>query len=116
MKVNMTEAAWVALVARRINEQLDVPLMGEDREQELLEWCVGLIAPRIAPVYREIIADASDGISDAEIERWKGQLLHWLHNHVDIPGLPKFIEQRIMEPAVELLADYLKRGVSILGA
>lgn len=103
----------VVLIADRLGESVSDFLSTAGRKY-FAERIAARIADRIPMVYLEILANASDGLSQEELDDWRRILSKVIDEHVDLPFVPDAYERTlVIEPLVDALVKYAQQGASL---
>lgn len=112
----MLSTEQITSIASDLNEKVNIPFMGEGKEQDLLESALGTINNQLDSVVdalpdsaKEIWAKVQDGVSDEEADDLKAQLVSGLNERVNIPFLGEGQEaDMLIAPAVDLIVNTLR--------
>lgn len=112
----MLSTEQITSIASDLNEKVNIPFMGEGKEQSMIENALGLINEQLDVVVgalpdsaKEVWEKIQDGVSEEEAADLKTQLVTGLNEKVNIPFLGEGQEaDMLIKPAVELIVDTLQ--------
>lgn len=112
----MLSEEQISSVAARLNERINIPMIGEEQEQSILEQAVNMMNEQLGPVAeslpeeaKEILGRIQDGISEEDAATLKESLVPALNERVDIPMLSEDKEaDMLIAPAVDMIISTLQ--------
>lgn len=110
----LTDTVFIDLLTEQINQQLDIPVISEQTEAAAIRWCVSLFVRFIPQSIRQFCLDAADGVSAEELGRLEDVLTNVINVLVNIPGVPDFLEERIIRTIVKACLEFAKQGNSLV--
>lgn len=110
----------ITTIAVKLNEKVDLPFIGEEKEQDILESVLNGINGKLDEVTenlpepaRETWEKLADGVSDEEAERLVEQLTVLVNERIDIPLLSEENEAgMVIHPAVSMIVDTMRSMAS----
>lgn len=110
----------ITTIAVKLNEKVDLPFIGEEKEQDILESVLNGINGKLDEVtenlpepVRETWEKLADGVSDEEAERLVEQLTVLVNERIDIPLLSEENEaEMVIHPAVSMIVDTMRSMAS----
>lgn len=110
----------ITTIAVKLNEKVDLPFIGEEKEQDILESVLNGINGKLDEVtenlpepVRETWEKLADGVSDEEAERLVEQLTVLVNERIDIPLLSEENEAgMVIHPAVSMIVDTMRSMAS----
>ena len=91
---------------RKINENLDVPLVSESAEARGIQWIVEKCVPHVPEWALVAMATVADGVTMEELETLGKVLTEEINKALDIPGAPEFVEEKLISLVVKGLLEY----------
>ena len=108
----------VEKIASELNNLVNIPLIGEEKEQIILEKIIGLIDNALYEVLPDEIYDlvhmASDGISAKEAKIIRQRLPSIINPHVNIPIVTEEHEKVIIDKFLDIIELAIQKGKNIL--
>lgn len=112
----MLSEEQISSVAASLNERINIPMLSEDREQQMLEQAVSMMNEQLGAVTeslpeeaKEILGRIQDGISEEDAATLKESLVPSLNERVDIPFLGEDQEaDMLIAPAVDMIISTLQ--------
>lgn len=112
----MLNAEQITSIAASLNEKVNIPMLSEDKEQEMLEQAVGMINDQLDGVTaalpdsaKDILSRIADGITEEEAAELKTELVAGLNEKVDIPFIGEAQEEEMLiGPAVDMIMTTLQ--------
>lgn len=118
IQVEMLSDEEVEVLASKLNEKIDLPFIAEGTEQTIFVKTVRifdrLLYQTIPNELYGLIKDATDGISDKDAEELKLVLGSRLNKALEIPYVPEWVEQKVLEILIGLIVDAMRKNFSIL--
>lgn len=110
----------ITTIAVKLNEKVDLPFIGEEKEQDILESVLNGINGKLDEVtenlpepVRETWEKLADGVSNEEAERLVEQLTVLVNERIDIPLLSEENEaEMVIHPAVSMIVDTMRSMAS----
>jgi hypothetical protein len=109
----MLSSTVVTDLINKLNDQVDVPFVSEDKERIAIEWLVGKIAPHVPEWLLAFMATAADGITVDEVRQHEEVIVAEINKIIDLPGVPEFVEAKLIGFVVHGLLDYALKGNAI---
>lgn len=110
----MLSTEQIELIARKANQRVDVPVIGERFEHRILVFGVKRIDKALDEHLPEdfavLLDDVSDGLepgSPADLEKIKIHLVEYLNRYVDIPVLGEKGEHELFNLVIGMVIDSL---------
>ena len=104
----------VQQIATKLNEAINLPLLGEPTEQIIFTKIVRRVDELLYQILpNEIYAfirTIEEGLAAAESETLLERAATWLNAHLNIPWIPEALEQKIFRLIVEIIAWALRKG------
>lgn len=112
----MLSEEQILSVAASLNGRINIPMLSEDKEQQMLEQAVGMMNEQLGAVTEglpeeanEILGRIQDGISEEDAATLKESLVPALNERVDIPFLGEDQEaDMLIAPAVDMIISTLQ--------
>lgn len=98
------------LVAK-LNAQTDIPFLSEESERRAIEWLVNKVVPHLPDWVLDAMNSAADGLTELELNVIRSRTIAETNKVLDIPGIPDFIEGRVIAFVVDAILDYAREGV-----
>ncbi len=118
VQVEMLSAEEVEALASKLNAKIDLPFIVEGTEQVIFVKTVRifdrLLYQNIPNELYGLIKTTSDGISDKDAEELKLVLGSRLNKSLEIPYIPEWVEQQILEILIGLVVDAMRKNFSVL--
>lgn len=106
-------------LADRLNEKVNLPIIGEKAEKAIitnaLYKVLDVIEEELPPELVEFIDDATDGLepqSEAEMDRIKDDMATFLNNNINLPLIGERKEQKVFEYIVDFIFEAMRKGKS----
>lgn len=93
-------------LVRKINENLDIPLVPEEVEAKGILWLVEKCTPHIPEWAIAAMATVADGVTMDELKTLAEVLTTEINKALDIPGAPEFVEEKLIGLVVNGLLEY----------
>ena len=101
-------------IASQLNKEINLPLLGEDKEQILFEKIVRRVDQILFDILPEEIYEClkmkENGISPDEADEIKKRIVHAVNKKIDFPFLNEKKEKRIIEFIVNIIVIAMTRG------
>lgn len=118
VQVEMLSDEEVEALASKLNEKIDLPFIVEGTEQVIFVKTVRmfdrLLYQNIPNELYGLIKDTGDGISDKDAEELKLVLGSRLNKSLEIPYVPEWVEQQVLEILIGLVVDAMRKNFSVL--
>lgn len=112
-KTMLTEAE-VVIVAKKVNNVINLPGLNEDRELKvfvkIVRWIDKALYQLLPNEYYVMIREAGNGISPAEAEHIERRLTNDLNKHVNLPFIPENLEGKILSVIVGIIVQAMIKG------
>ncbi len=116
-KIEMLSEEELEAIATQLNEVINIPVIGEAKEQVVLVKLVKMIDryiyQRMPNEIYELVKKTSDGISDEEAQLIEQRLATGLNNNINIPYLTEGMEQRAFEFVIKIITNALRKERSL---
>ena len=100
-------------ISNQINAEFDLPFVPEGMEQMWIQWCIGKVLSVVPAEVVKFLADASDGLSEAEIAAYEVSITDAANAIIDLPFTPEAIEAALIRPIVNQLLTFTAKGMAI---
>jgi len=104
-------------LADRINEKIDLPLLGEKSEKAIIRTAISkvldLLEDELPEEFVNFIDDVSDGFepqNEAQLALLKDNTARFLNNNINIPLLSERSEKRLFDSLIDFLFDAMQKG------
>ena len=118
VQIEMLSEKEVEALAAKLNEKIDLPFIVEGTEQVIFVKTVRnfdrLLYQNIPNELYGLVKTTSDGISDKDAEELKLVLGSRLNKSLEIPYIPEWVEQQILEILIGLVVDAMRKKFSVL--
>ncbi len=118
VQIEMLSADEVEALATKLNEKIDIPYIKEGTEQTIMVKIVKkidrLLYRKLPNEIYGLVKNSSDGISDEDARQLKAVLATRINKEFDIPYIPEWIEQEILEMAIGLLVNGMRKNFSVM--
>jgi len=118
VQIEMLSEKEVEALAAKLNEKIDLPFIVEGTEQVIFVKTVRnfdrLLYQNIPNELYGLVKTTSDGISDKDAEELKLVLGSRLNKTLEIPYIPEWVEQQILEILIGLVVDAMRKKFSVL--
>lgn len=118
VQIEMLSEKEVEALAAKLNEKIDLPFIVEGTEQVIFVKTVRnfdrLLYQNIPNELYGLVKTTSDGISDKDAEELKLVLGSRLNKALEIPYIPEWVEQQILEILIGLVVDAMRKKFSVL--
>jgi len=118
VQIEMLSADEVEALATKLNEKIDIPYIREGTEQMIMVKIVKkidrLLYRKLPNEIYGLVKNASDGISDEDARQLKAVLATRINKEFDIPYIPEWIEQEILEMAIGLIVNGMRKNYSMM--
>ncbi len=88
----------IELVAKALNDNLDLPFIPESGEQYYCEWIAAKVVPVIPEWVSQFLVSAADGLSEQELQHHQTVIVEQLNKLIDLPWAPEFVEEQLIRP------------------
>lgn len=117
-QVEMLSDNEVEAMASKLNAKIDIPYIKEGTEQTIMVKIVRkidrLLYQKLPNEIYGLVKRVSDGISDDDAHQLKAVLATRINKEFDIPYIPEWIEQEILEMAIGLIVNGMRKNYSVL--
>ena len=96
-----------------LRKDFSLPLVGKSIETAIVDKVCELALPLLSDEVLAVITDASDGLSEDEIEAHKASIVTYINRSVDLPYLPESAEALLISRTIDALLSYLHIGKAI---
>jgi hypothetical protein len=116
-KTEMLTNAQVSALARKVNDEVNLPFVGEAKElivfTKLVRWIDRTLYQHLPNEYYELVHDAHDGISREEAARIEERLTPLINKVIDIPIVPEVVESKIIGFVLGLIVNAMVKGLKL---
>lgn len=107
----------IAIIATKLNEKVNVPIITERAEYTMLIKIVRDIDRflyKLLPneIYG-LVRDSADGISEEEAENMSRRLAKLVNKYIDIPYIPEGIEEKIFQLGIGIIVDAMRKNFKL---
>ncbi len=117
-KVDMLSKEEVEALATKLNDEVDIPFVGDDAEQVIFVKTVmlfdRLLYQNLPNELYGLVKNTTDGISADDAKQLKSVLGTRLNKKFDLPYIPEWVEQKIFETLLDLLVEAMTIDHSVL--
>jgi len=117
-QIEMLNADEVEAVATRLNEKIDIPYIDDKAEQLIMVKIVKkidrLLYRKLPNEIYGLVKNSHNGISDDDARQLKSVLATRLNKEFDIPYIPEWVEQEILEMAIGLIVNGMRKNYSMM--
>jgi len=117
-QIEMLNADEVEAVATKLNEKIDIPYIDDKAEQLIMVKIVKkidrLLYRKLPNELYGLVKNSRDGISDEDAHQLKSVLATRINKEFDIPYIPEWIEQEILEMAIGLIVNGMRKNYSMM--
>jgi len=117
-QIEMLNADEVEAVATKLNEKIDIPYIDDKAEQLIMVKIVKkidrLLYRKLPNELYGLVKNSRDGISDEDARQLKSVLATRINKEFDIPYIPEWIEQEILEMAIGLIVNGMRKNYSMM--
>ncbi len=118
VQIEMLNVDEVEALATKLNAKIDIPYIKEGTEQTIMVKIVKkidrLLYRKLPNEIYGLVKNSSDGISDEDARQLKAVLATRINKEFDIPYIPEWIEQEILEMAIGLLVNGMRKNFSVM--
>jgi len=115
--VNMLSDEQIAALTEKLNEKVNLPIIGEKVENivfaKIIRKIDGELYKLIPNEYYELIKDASDGISDRDADKFKARLTPLINSAVNIPIISEKKEKKIIESVLGVIIEAMRKNFKL---
>jgi len=119
-QIEMLSNEEVEYLATRLNGNIDIPFIGEGREQTILVKIVKkmdrFLYDALPNELYGLIKDSTDGINDEEADQMTKVLSSRANKSIDIKYLPEWVEQEIFEFLLKLIVNAMRKNMTIFSS
>lgn len=91
----------------KINDELDLPFVSEEREGEAIEFLVGRVIDFIPVDLLPLVFDALDGLTRDELALHKDAIVDSVNSRIDIPYVWESVEADVIGMVVDAVLNPL---------
>ncbi len=117
-QIEMLSADEVEALATKLNEKIDIPYIKEGTEQTIMVKIVKkidrLLYRKLPNEIYGLVKSSRDGISDDDARQLKAVLATRINKEFDIPYIPEWIEQEILEMSIGLIVNGMRKNYSVM--
>lgn len=100
-------------IATQLNVTFNVPFVPEGMEQAWIEWVLTKAMPVVPADVVRFLADASDGLTAEEMEKYEVIITDEVNKLIDLPYVPEVMEAGIIRPVIHQLLVFTGIGKSL---
>lgn len=100
-------------ILKRVNEELDVPFVGEDTEALVLGMIISPLLNRVPVRLLPLMLDSLDGLSREEFESHVDSLTDAINELIDVPYVAEMLEGRLIAVALRSALSPMLKGESL---
>ncbi len=107
----------IGWLADKINENIDIPLLGEKAERAIIRTAIikvlDILEEELPEEFVEFLDDVSDGFepqNEAQIAVLKDNTARFLNNNINIPLLSERAEKKLFDALIDHLFDAMQKG------
>jgi hypothetical protein len=116
----MTQQEAIDQLVPELNARINIPgIWSEEAEAEKIRYGLELIMPSLPPIVYEFMVSASDGLTDAEVDRFTEITLTGAVRTAMAP-LPQMVQvfvgsqlRTFLEPLVKIVFEYAQVGANL---
>jgi len=104
-------------IARKINEKVNLPILGEQAElmiiTEALKKIDQILEKELPPGFKDFLNNTTAGIvpgSPTDIQVIKDNLIVYINEKIDIPIIGERAERKLIAEVIELIVTALLKG------
>ena len=116
-KVEMLNDAEINALAQKINDAINLPFLGEDKEfvvfAKVIKWVDKQLYKLLPNEYYELVKDATDGISKEEANRIEERLTPLINNAVNVPVLTEKQEEKLISLILGMIIKAMIKGFKL---
>jgi hypothetical protein len=109
----MTKEELIVALVDRINELVNVPLIGESMEAVAIRQVIEPVVDLIPESILVFIMDASAGIDLSELSRLVDVLVAVVNKYIDVPKMSEDLESKWIRLVIETVLELAQSGKSI---
>ncbi|MCF6323810.1 MAG: hypothetical protein L3J89_05725 [Gammaproteobacteria bacterium] len=117
-QIEMLSSDEVEMLATKLNEKIDIPYIDDKAEQLILVKIVKkidrLLYRKLPNEIYGLVKNSRDGISDEDARQLKSVLATRINKEFDIPYIPEWIEQEILEVSIGLIVNGMRKNYSMM--
>jgi hypothetical protein len=91
----------------KINDELDLPFVSEEKEGEAIEFLVGKVIDFVPVDLLPLVFDALDGLTRDELARHKAAIVDSVNTRIDIPYVWEGVEADMIGMVVDAVLNPL---------
>jgi hypothetical protein len=115
--IYMLSDEQVAAMAVKLNEKVNLPIIGEKLEEVVFAKIIRKIDSELYKLvpneYYQLIKISSDGISDEDAEVFKSRLTPLINEKVNIPILSERRERKMIEFVLDTIIDAMRKNFKL---
>ena len=116
-KVDMLSDAEINALAQKVNKEINLPFVSEEKELQLMakfiKWIDRELYQLLPNEYYELIKNSSDGISKEEAAEIERRLTPLINNVVNIPVLSEELEAKLIGLVLGLIINAMVKGFKL---
>lgn len=97
----MNTFEYKSAIIQRINDELDLPFVSEEKEGEAIEFLVGKVIDFIPVDLLPLVFDALDGLTQDELELHRENIVDAINSRIDIPYVWESVEADVIGMVVD---------------
>ena len=111
----MLSEEQIQFIVDRVNEKVNVPILGEKAEGKLIRKAVDKVLKcleeNLPEEYFDFLDDLSDGIEPGmDMEEIKRNTVEFLNKEINLPIVGEKFEAKLFTEVVDLIFNALKKG------
>jgi len=118
VQIEMLSDSEVEGLATILNSKIDIPYIKEGTEQTIMVKIVKkidrLLYRKLPNEMYGLVKRVSDGINDDDARQLKAVLATRINKDFDVPYIPEWIEQEILELSIGLIVNGMRKNYSVL--
>lgn len=105
-------------LVKTVNENFDLPLVGEGVEATIIDACVGALWGYVPPQVWDAAASAADGLTAEEVAHMLDGAVELAAKNIRIAYVPESLRRQVLTHVVEYIKEYcqLDKALSWLNA
>ena len=111
----------IKFVTTKLNENIDIPVLGEKAEQAILGWAVKkvlkVLDEALPPEFVEFLTTTAEGFepgSEDVLEGVKDNIVKYINQKVNLPIIGERAEKRLFDLLVDIIFDAMQKEKTLL--
>ena len=114
----MLNQKQITYIVKKVNEKVNVPIIGEKAEAQLIEKGVkkilALLEKELPEEVQNIISDAAEGVQpDMDLTEIKANTVEFLNKEINLPIVGEKFEKELFTEVVDILFNAMKKGENV---